>query len=132
MSMSMPNEHASMDMPGKHGESPISPKAPDEHHALWAKCGYCDLLFSCPALPGSVSYVTLNTPPPANAPHPRYAPGSCPAEHLPRRPQPCAAHRLVNPKHRYFTRPTFRQTAAGCWPCCLRLIDGICHVQVFC
>ena len=33
---------------------------------------------------------------------------------------------------RYFTPADFRQTAAGCWPCCLRLIDGICHVQVFC
>lgn len=61
MSMSM-----DMDMPGDHGEG-HHPKAPDEHHALWAKCGYCDLLFSCPALPGNVSYVTLGTPPPANA-----------------------------------------------------------------
>ncbi|WP_339471527.1 MULTISPECIES: DUF2946 domain-containing protein [unclassified Pseudomonas] len=61
MSMSM-----SMDMPGDHGDSHHK-TAPEEHHALWAKCGYCDLLFSCPALPGSVSHVTLGTPPPANA-----------------------------------------------------------------
>ena len=61
MSMEMP-----MEMPSDHGESHHT-KAPAEHHALWAKCGYCDLLFSCPALPGSVSYVTLGTPPPANA-----------------------------------------------------------------
>ena len=69
MSMSMPMS-MSMDMPECHGEPqhrPTQKQAPDEHHALWAKCGYCDLLFSCPALPGSVSYVTLNTPPPANA-----------------------------------------------------------------
>lgn len=61
MSMSM-----DMDMPNCHGE-PKQTKAPDEHHVLWEKCGYCSLLFSCPALPGSVSYVTLGTPPPDNA-----------------------------------------------------------------
>ena len=60
MSMSMP-----MDMPGEHCE-PHQTKAPDEHHALWSKCGYCDLLYSCPALPGGVSTFTLNPPPPAN------------------------------------------------------------------
>ncbi|OEC48770.1 DUF2946 domain-containing protein [Pseudomonas sp. AP42] len=61
MSMEMP-----MEMPSDHGDSHHT-KAPVEHHALWAKCGYCDLLFSCPALPGSVSFVALGTPPPANA-----------------------------------------------------------------
>ncbi|NVZ18805.1 DUF2946 domain-containing protein [Pseudomonas costantinii] len=65
MSMDMPME-MSMEMPGDHGESHHT-KAPNEHHALWAKCGYCDLLFSCPALPGSVSYAILGSPPPANA-----------------------------------------------------------------
>ncbi len=63
--MSMPMS-MSMDMPGDHGEH-HQPKAPSEHHALWAKCGYCDLLFSCPALPGNVSFVALGSPPPANA-----------------------------------------------------------------
>ncbi len=59
MSMQMP-----MDMSGDHhAHTP----APDEHHALWSKCGYCDLLYSCPALPGGVSTFTLSTPPPANA-----------------------------------------------------------------
>ena len=56
----------SMDMPGDHGEG-HHPKAPDEHHALWSKCGYCDLLYSCPALPGGISTFTLSSPPPANA-----------------------------------------------------------------
>ena len=79
ISQAMPMDHhagmpmeMSMDMPGDHGEG-HHPKAPDEHHALWAKCGYCDLLFSCPALPGSVSFVAIGTPPPANAltPNPR-------------------------------------------------------------
>jgi hypothetical protein len=73
ISQAMPMDHhagmsmeMSMEMPGDHGE-PHHTKAPDEHHALWSKCGYCDLLFSCPALPGSVSYVSLGTAPPANA-----------------------------------------------------------------
>ncbi|MGY2402411.1 DUF2946 domain-containing protein [Pseudomonas sp. SDO5271_S396] len=61
MSMSMP-----MDMPMDHGDSHHK-KAPDEHHALWSKCGYCDLLYSCPALPGGTSIFTLGSPPPANA-----------------------------------------------------------------
>ncbi|TFY85861.1 DUF2946 domain-containing protein [Pseudomonas kairouanensis] len=61
--MSMP---MSMDMPGEHCEAHQN-KTPDEHHALWSKCGYCDLLYSCPALPGGASTFTLNAPPPANA-----------------------------------------------------------------
>ncbi|MPQ83462.1 DUF2946 domain-containing protein [Pseudomonas sp. MAFF 730085] len=73
ISQAMPMDHhaampmeMSMDMPGSHGDA-HHPKAPDEHHALWAKCGYCDLLFSCPALPGNVSYLTLGTVPAASA-----------------------------------------------------------------
>ena len=69
ISQAMPMDHhagMSMDMPMDHGAA-HHPKAPDEHHALWSKCGYCDLLYSCPALPGGVSTLTLNPPPPANA-----------------------------------------------------------------
>ena len=69
ISQAMPMDHhagMSMDMPMDHGESHHK-KAPDEHHALWSKCGYCDLLYSCPALPGGVSTFTLSSPPPANA-----------------------------------------------------------------
>ncbi|MGH8448560.1 DUF2946 domain-containing protein [Pseudomonas sp.] len=69
ISQAMPMDHhagMSMSMPMGHGDSHHK-KAPDEHHALWAKCGYCDLLFSCPALPGSVSPVILGSPTPANA-----------------------------------------------------------------
>lgn len=61
MSMAMP-----MEMPADHGDS-HHPKAPSEHHALWAKCGYCELLFSCPALPGNASSEAVGAPPPANA-----------------------------------------------------------------
>ncbi len=74
ISQAMPMDHhagmsmeMSMDMPSCHGDAPQHSKAPDEHHVLWEKCGYCSLLFSCPALPGSVSYITLGTAPPANA-----------------------------------------------------------------
>ena len=69
ISQAMPMDHhagMSMDMPMDHGAS-HHPKAPDEHHALWSKCGYCDLLYSCPALPGGVSIFTLSSPPPASA-----------------------------------------------------------------
>ncbi|WP_423749328.1 DUF2946 domain-containing protein [Pseudomonas sp. VD9] len=90
MSMAM-----SMDMPNCHGESKPT-KTPDEHHVLWEKCGYCSLLFSCPALPGSVSFMALG-PTAGQCPHPLPAPGPCPAEHFPRRTQPRAPHRLVNP-----------------------------------
>ena len=69
ISQAMPMDHhagMSMDMPMDHGAA-HHPKAPDEHHALWSKCGYCDLLYSCPALPGGVSTLTLGAPTPANA-----------------------------------------------------------------
>ncbi|USW01758.1 DUF2946 domain-containing protein [Pseudomonas pergaminensis] len=71
ISQAMPMDHhagmsMSMDMPMEHGETHHK-QAPDEHHALWSKCGYCDLLYSCPALPGGISTFTLSSPPPANA-----------------------------------------------------------------
>ncbi|WP_256736803.1 DUF2946 domain-containing protein, partial [Pseudomonas sp. P7779] len=69
ISQAMPMDHhagmsmeMSMDAPSCHGDAKPATdhhKAPDEHHVLWEKCGYCSLLFSCPALPGSVSFVTL-------------------------------------------------------------------------
>ena len=95
MSMSM-----SMDMPECHGEPqqrPTQKQAPDEHHVLWEKCGYCSLLFSCPALPGSVSHLTLGAPSPINALDPLTAPGPCPAEHFP--PAHAAAPRPSPRKH---------------------------------
>ncbi|MEX5546715.1 DUF2946 domain-containing protein [Pseudomonas pergaminensis] len=71
ISQAMPMDHhagmsMSMDMPMEHGETHHK-QTPDEHHALWSKCGYCDLLYSCPALPGGISTFTLSSPPPANA-----------------------------------------------------------------
>ena len=56
MSMDM-----SMDMPGMdhsgHGAQPAAEHCPPQssHHVLWEKCGYCSLLFNCPALPQALS-----------------------------------------------------------------------------
>lgn len=77
MNMSMPMD-MDMDMSASaHGDH----KAPaaehcrpqSEHHALWEKCGYCSLLFNCPALPGGQSFAVFDTPQANNftAPSPR-------------------------------------------------------------
>ncbi|QJI42608.1 DUF2946 domain-containing protein [Pseudomonas sp. ADAK2] len=62
MSMSM---DMSMDSHGEHAEKQASEHCPPaaEHHALWEKCGYCSLLFNCPALTGGQSFVAFDTPP---------------------------------------------------------------------
>lgn len=58
-----------MDMPAMgHGEHHDQPDAQDcapkaDHHALWEKCGYCSLLYNCPALTGSPSFFTAGTAP---------------------------------------------------------------------
>ncbi|WP_420235547.1 DUF2946 domain-containing protein [Pseudomonas sp. ABY48] len=64
MSMSMSME---MDMSaGDHTEhaAPAAEHCPpqSEHHALWEKCGYCSLLFNCPALPGGHTFAVFDTP----------------------------------------------------------------------
>ncbi|MCU1763813.1 DUF2946 domain-containing protein [Pseudomonas sp. 14P_8.1_Bac3] len=65
MSLSM---DMSMDMPGmSHGSHEAQPAAehcPPQpaHHAMWEKCGYCSLLFNCPALTGGQSFVAFDTP----------------------------------------------------------------------
>jgi uncharacterized protein involved in copper resistance len=67
MSMSMSMD-MSMDMaPGAHAEheaqAPAEHCAPQaDHHAIWEKCGYCNLLFNCPALPGSQALATFDPP----------------------------------------------------------------------
>jgi hypothetical protein len=61
-----------MDMPAmdhaEHGAQSDAEHCPpqDGHHAIWEKCGYCSLLFNCPALTGGVSFTAFDTPP-ANA-----------------------------------------------------------------
>jgi len=61
MSMPMP---ASMDMtvdsPACHGAENTG--ATD--HVIWAKCGYCTLLFSCPALSPTLAFIAAAPPRP--------------------------------------------------------------------
>ena len=65
MSMSM---DMSMDMPtmshGDHGATPAAEHCPPKasHHAIWEKCGYCSLLFNCPALTGGQSFLAFDAP----------------------------------------------------------------------
>ena len=69
MSMSMP---ASMDMPADHGaHHQAYPKAEQAsvEHVLWAKCGYCTLLFSCPAITSALAVTALAPPNPADFYH---------------------------------------------------------------
>jgi hypothetical protein len=78
ISQAMPMDHAMpmnmsmvmrMDVPGGHDTAQHNSKpakAPAEHQMLWEKCGYCSLLFSCPALPGSLSFAAFDTPPPTS------------------------------------------------------------------
>ena len=71
ISQAMPmDHHDSMSMPMSTGMSMDMPAHADhkqpaaDHHALWEKCGYCTLLFSCPALPGSIGLNLFDAPPP--------------------------------------------------------------------
>ncbi len=68
MSMNMSMD-MSMDMSAmEHADHDAQPAAEHcapaaEHHALWEKCGYCSLLFNCPALTGGASFAAFDTPP---------------------------------------------------------------------
>jgi hypothetical protein len=68
MSMSMPMG-MSMDMSAMdhadHGAQPAAEHCPPQpgHHVLWEKCGYCSLLFNCPALTSGVSFTAFDIPP---------------------------------------------------------------------
>jgi hypothetical protein len=66
MSASM-HMSASMDMTAdEHAGHAQKTDATDADHALWAKCGYCTLLFSCPALTRTVTVVAPIPPKPAD------------------------------------------------------------------
>ena len=60
MSMDMPMDMLAME----HGAQPAAEHCPPkaDHHALWEKCGYCSLLFNCPALTGGQSFVAFDSP----------------------------------------------------------------------
>jgi uncharacterized protein involved in copper resistance len=64
MSMDMSMDMSAMEH-ADHGAQPAAEHCPPkaEHHALWEKCGYCSLLFNCPALTGGASFTPFDTPP---------------------------------------------------------------------
>ncbi len=111
ISQSMPmDHHAGMSMPMDMSMSmPAEPAAGDSHHGhgndgqlhvMWEKCGYCSLLFNCPALPQTLSPLSVAS---AVPPTPRaHAPGPCPAGRVPRGAQPRAASfdQRLNPRYR--------------------------------
>ncbi|CAN7707523.1 DUF2946 domain-containing protein [Pseudomonas sp. LjRoot277] len=63
MSMDMTMDMSAMDH-ADHDAQPAAEHCPPKasHHALWEKCGYCSLLFNCPALTGGQSFVAFDTP----------------------------------------------------------------------
>ncbi|AKV06440.1 MULTISPECIES: DUF2946 domain-containing protein [Pseudomonas] len=63
MSMDMPMEMPAMEH-GDHGAQAAAEHCPPKtpHHAIWEKCGYCSLLFNCPALTGGQSFIAFDTP----------------------------------------------------------------------
>ena len=67
VSQSMPMEHhAGMAMPMAQGHDEHHDHGNDgQLHVMWEKCGYCSLLFNCPALPQSLSPLSAGsvTPP---------------------------------------------------------------------
>ncbi|CAM3861799.1 hypothetical protein CCOS865_05081 [Pseudomonas reidholzensis] len=75
VSQSMPMDHHAgmnmpMDMPMSAGHAHADAGHHDhgdhgELHALWEKCGYCSLLFNCPALPQSFTPLNASRVPPA-------------------------------------------------------------------
>ncbi|MGH8388483.1 MAG: DUF2946 domain-containing protein [Pseudomonas sp.] len=64
MSMDMSMDMSAMEH-GDHGAQPTAEHCPPAsgHHAIWEKCGYCSLLFNCPALTGGGSFAAFNIPP---------------------------------------------------------------------
>lgn len=69
MDMDMPMS-ASMDTASKN-ISADAPSCETNHpvatdHVIWAKCGYCTLLFSCPALPQALAFIPSAPPKPSD------------------------------------------------------------------
>ena len=60
MSMDMGSDMSAMEH-ADHDAQPVAEhcRPTAEHHALWEKCGYCSLLFNCPALTGGVSFANF-------------------------------------------------------------------------
>ena len=69
ISQAMPMDHhasmpMSMDMSMDMSAHAEHEQPSADHHAIWEKCGYCILLFSCPALPGTPGLTLYNSPEP--------------------------------------------------------------------
>ena len=64
MSMDMSMDMSAMEH-ADHAAQPTAEHCPPAsgHHAIWEKCGYCSLLFNCPALTGDGSFTAFDTPP---------------------------------------------------------------------
>jgi hypothetical protein len=64
MSMDMSMDMSAMEH-ANHGAQPTAEHCPPAsgHHAIWEKCGYCSLLFNCPALTGGGAFVAFSIPP---------------------------------------------------------------------
>ena len=63
MSTSMSMDMSTMEH-AEHGAQVDAEHCPPktDHHALWERCGYCSLLFNCPALTGGHSFAAFDTP----------------------------------------------------------------------
>ncbi|EJN28702.1 hypothetical protein PMI35_02916 [Pseudomonas sp. GM78] len=64
MSMDMSMDMSAMEH-ADHAAQPTAEHCPPAsgHHAIWEKCGYCSLLFNCPALTGGGAFTAFDTPP---------------------------------------------------------------------
>jgi hypothetical protein len=112
ISQSMPMDHhagmampmdMSMAMPMEHGHDHHQGHGNDgQLHVMWEKCGYCSLLFNCPALPQTLSPLSAGSvsPPATCPPRARAMPGRLysPARAAARRPPRSSSEPLFCPK----------------------------------
>ena len=63
MDMAAPMNLAADDHDGHHA---AAQEFAGEDHVIWAKCGYCTLLFSCPALARTLAVIAPVPPQPAD------------------------------------------------------------------
>uniref|UniRef100_UPI0040385932 DUF2946 domain-containing protein n=1 Tax=Pseudomonas bambusae TaxID=3139142 RepID=UPI0040385932 len=63
MDMPMPMDMSSADHSGHHAKTA---DLAGVDHVIWAKCGYCTLLFSCPALTQTLAVIAPVPPKPAD------------------------------------------------------------------
>lgn len=67
MDMSAPMDMSAADHSNHHAASnQASSDAGGIDHVIWAKCGYCTLLFSCPALTQTLAVIATVPPKPAD------------------------------------------------------------------